>query len=577
MKLWQALALITLVWAGLYLPYLGSQELRGEEARRILPGRTMIETGDWVVARIGGEVYNRKPPLINWCIAASFIVTGVENEWTARLPSVLWLLAFSVAALLLLKKRFGIWRAACVPLFFLSTLGMLDKGRMAEIEAMYIAQFGIAFVMWAVWWAEGKKWLAYVGSGLFLGIAMLAKGPVHLMFWYPILLFALWRARALKELIHPAHLVGVVLTYGIFLPWLLANVSQVGSSEETSGVWWQQLSERVSYVNIDWKSWLEHPFQIVINFLPWSILLIWCWWRLTPGKMSDRVRAGFQKVARLPLIGKLFRLLPSEPAVAEGELENVRSAPREDRWAAVIRGSQFGILLGVGLLLITPEGLPRYTMPLFGPASVLLVDLLGRMPRSSIQWAEGYWRKANLLFVLFFIGMAVIAPFGVAMAGYPIFIPGILLSLIVIGAAFYYLRQHPEWPPLVGSSIALAAGLTVVLTFLSPIKETREKYRPDGQEMMAATPDIDRPLTIFAPKHIRFLFYVKRPYEEVGSRGPLPERSGYFIMREKDLDRQSIERYFKLFDRTEIGRWTWEGKDFVVYDLELKEPRPDSP
>ncbi|MEM7014308.1 MAG: hypothetical protein AAF585_22835, partial [Verrucomicrobiota bacterium] len=111
--------LVAIAWAALYLPYLGSREIHGEEARRILPARTMLQNGDWIVPEIGGMEYSRKPPLINWCIAASFLVTGEQTEFSSRLPLVLWLLAFALTATWALTPRLGPWRAGCVPLFML--------------------------------------------------------------------------------------------------------------------------------------------------------------------------------------------------------------------------------------------------------------------------------------------------------------------------------------------------------------------------------------------------------------------------------------------------------------------------
>src|SRR6266567_3373760 len=66
------LLIVTLVWAALYLPALGSLAIKGEEGRRILPGIAMLETGNYLVPQVGGETYFRKPPLINWLVAASF-------------------------------------------------------------------------------------------------------------------------------------------------------------------------------------------------------------------------------------------------------------------------------------------------------------------------------------------------------------------------------------------------------------------------------------------------------------------------------------------------------------------------
>jgi 4-amino-4-deoxy-L-arabinose transferase-like glycosyltransferase len=47
--------------------------------------RNMLESGDWVTARLDGVTYLEKSPLIYWMIAASFVVFGV-HDWAARLP-----------------------------------------------------------------------------------------------------------------------------------------------------------------------------------------------------------------------------------------------------------------------------------------------------------------------------------------------------------------------------------------------------------------------------------------------------------------------------------------------------------
>ena len=70
------LLIVILLWAALYLPGLGSLAIKGEEGRRILPGMSMLETGNYLVPQVGGETYFRKPPLINWLVAASFKIFG---------------------------------------------------------------------------------------------------------------------------------------------------------------------------------------------------------------------------------------------------------------------------------------------------------------------------------------------------------------------------------------------------------------------------------------------------------------------------------------------------------------------
>ena len=121
----QALVVVLLVWAAIYLPALGSLEIKGEEGRRILPAVQMIETGDYIVPKVGSEPYLRKPPLINWLVAASFKIFGQRNEWTARLPSVLCVLAVALVFITVARVSLGALGAIaevtlrCVPAFTL--------------------------------------------------------------------------------------------------------------------------------------------------------------------------------------------------------------------------------------------------------------------------------------------------------------------------------------------------------------------------------------------------------------------------------------------------------------------------
>jgi 4-amino-4-deoxy-L-arabinose transferase-like glycosyltransferase len=140
--------LIIFAWALLYLPGLGTRELQGEEARRVLPGRTMLQTGDFMVPRSGGRVYNRKPPLTNWVSAAAITLTGRMNEWTVRLPSTLVLLALALVAWFALKGWLGEPTALLTALILLTNIGFLEKGRLIEIEALYFCLYGMALLCW---------------------------------------------------------------------------------------------------------------------------------------------------------------------------------------------------------------------------------------------------------------------------------------------------------------------------------------------------------------------------------------------------------------------------------------------
>ena len=46
-------------------------------------GRNMLDSGDWVTARLNGVAYLEKSPMKYWLIAISFRIFGV-HDWAAR-------------------------------------------------------------------------------------------------------------------------------------------------------------------------------------------------------------------------------------------------------------------------------------------------------------------------------------------------------------------------------------------------------------------------------------------------------------------------------------------------------------
>src|SRR6266700_3295514 len=65
--------------------------------------RNMLDSGDWVTARLDGIKYLEKAPLKYWLIAISFKIFGVR-DWAARLPG-----ALSAVVLCWLAFRIGCW------------------------------------------------------------------------------------------------------------------------------------------------------------------------------------------------------------------------------------------------------------------------------------------------------------------------------------------------------------------------------------------------------------------------------------------------------------------------------------
>src|ERR1700674_621416 len=73
------------------------------DASQALIARNMLQSGDWVTARLDGIAFLDKAPLKYWITVVFFSVFGTR-DWVARIPS-----ALSAIALCWMTFRFGRW------------------------------------------------------------------------------------------------------------------------------------------------------------------------------------------------------------------------------------------------------------------------------------------------------------------------------------------------------------------------------------------------------------------------------------------------------------------------------------
>lgn len=322
------LLVVLLCWAAIYLPGLGSLEIKGEEGRRILPAVTMLKTGNYLVPQVGSEPYFRKPPLINWLVAASFKLTGVRDEWTARLPSVLCVLAVTLAFVLVARASLGARGSLIGALVWLVNFGMIEKGRLIELEALYVSLFALAFICWLSWWQQRRSpWLTWLVPWIFLGLGLLAKGPLHLVFFYTIVLAVLYSEGELRKLWYPAHLLGLAIMLAIFAAWAVPYW-QAMSGTNLAQSWSSEVTGRLSGNDFKFKSWVLNVPRGLAYFFPWTLFF------LARPKWTD----------------------PAKPTLA--------------------RALALGSLIPFLAVNFLPGALPRYSMPLLAPVSWLMAMML---------------------------------------------------------------------------------------------------------------------------------------------------------------------------------------------------------
>jgi len=153
--------------------------------------RNMINSGDYVTAKLEGVPYLEKPPLIYWLVAGSYKIFGV-HDWAARIP-----MALSAIALAWLTAAFGTWAFGRRAGFYAglamgTSVGLFLFTRVLLPDVMLTAS--IALVMWAFLRVlddeepNPRLWAALLAAGL--GLGLLLKSLIGVVFpWAAIFLY----------------------------------------------------------------------------------------------------------------------------------------------------------------------------------------------------------------------------------------------------------------------------------------------------------------------------------------------------------------------------------------------------
>jgi 4-amino-4-deoxy-L-arabinose transferase-like glycosyltransferase len=145
--------------------------------------RNMLDSGDWVTARLDGIAYLEKAPLIYWLIAISYKIFGV-HDWVARIP-----VALSTIGLAWLTWAMGAWAfgrragyyagmcmATCIGLFLFTRIQIPDSMQTASI----------ALSIWAFLRVmdeaetHPRRWAAVMAAAM--GVGLLLKSLIGMVF-----------------------------------------------------------------------------------------------------------------------------------------------------------------------------------------------------------------------------------------------------------------------------------------------------------------------------------------------------------------------------------------------------------
>jgi 4-amino-4-deoxy-L-arabinose transferase-like glycosyltransferase len=162
---------------------LSGRTLENEDSMRFAEvAREILETGDWAMMRLGGDIYVDKPPLHFWNIALSYRLFGV-GSFAARFPSAFFAM---IGFLGILLFSFSIDRenpktAIYASLFLISNYAYAYYSRTARLDIEYSVLFSLSLISFYKGYESGihkHKILFYLLFWIFMGMAFLEKGPV---------------------------------------------------------------------------------------------------------------------------------------------------------------------------------------------------------------------------------------------------------------------------------------------------------------------------------------------------------------------------------------------------------------
>jgi len=265
--------------------------------------RNMLESGDWVTARLNGVPYLEKSPLIYWMMASSYAVFGV-HDWAARLP-----LAICSVLLCWVTARFAAWAfgelgGLLAGLTLASSIGLWLFTRIQIPDA--ILTLTIAIAMWGFLRAlEGeRKWAAIAAASM--GVGLLLKALIAVVFPVAAMVIFLlvtgqWRSRETWRRLHISS--GLAILLAIAAPWhILATLRNPPYFDLT----WRSVPGE--YHGFFWFYFLnEHVFRFLnmryprdYNTVPrlWFWLLHFVWFFPWGGALPGAAQLSYRGVDR---------------------------------------------------------------------------------------------------------------------------------------------------------------------------------------------------------------------------------------------------------------------------------------
>jgi 4-amino-4-deoxy-L-arabinose transferase-like glycosyltransferase len=279
--------LITLAGILLYIPGLGIDVMEIDAAQYAAMSMEMHQSGQYLQIYEQGRDYLDKPPLLFW-LSSFFISIFGNTPWAYKLPSFI----FSLLAI------YSVWRFSRIywnreTAWFSAMVLTLSQGMFImnnDVRTDNLLMGSVSFALWMLAEIDQRSKAGagyYLGTGIGIGLAMLAKGPLGLVI--PALGFGpYWLIRKdwrkIFNLRWIISLVGIIILlapmlWGLYMQFDAQPDKIVHGRQGVSGLrffFWEQSFGRITGES-SWKN-DSGPFFFLHTYLwaffPWVIWLV---------------------------------------------------------------------------------------------------------------------------------------------------------------------------------------------------------------------------------------------------------------------------------------------------------------
>jgi 4-amino-4-deoxy-L-arabinose transferase-like glycosyltransferase len=401
-----------------------------DEPRFALVAQDMLRTGDWLIPRVGGDLYADKPPLFFWLIAAATSLTG-SLRIGFLLPSLLAGLGTLLLCYDLMRRARGREVGLAVAFALLLTFQFVWQARQAQIDAVlcFFTTLGLYGLLRHHCLGPTRGWYLVGWAAAGLGVITKGVGFLPLLALVPFVLLARRGWPAAAKRVGSLGLAGVaamLVAIGLwFVPMILATSAGGELLDYRHEILFHQTLTRYA------DAWHHHaPLYyyfveiIPLFWLPLIALLPWLWprWRAA---FRDRDTMTAVLLAWVVIIVLFFTassgkrglyVLPAVPALAMAAgpwLPELLRAPGPRRFAFVLACVLTGFAGLVAAYLGFDAGRAGQVVETFGIDPVLpliVIATCGALALAVFRVRDGWLAYAGVLGAVLVVTGFVVYP-----------------------------------------------------------------------------------------------------------------------------------------------------------------------